>query len=287
MARSRKTKSGKPARRDCSAILDDLAAHGFNPRNYIKIKMLVSVAFPQARVRFVERFGRCTIQSVLDQINGWKEFLNKQSLLTTDDIRKVEQLVLNEELLVWQALLEMNLPQIGPWNVSSVLVPSGIDTRGRSEYLPPGLRLTAVHTTTKEQREVSIRAKEYGNPSRWPGSWRTAFEELGIWDLVDRGTVHKGLMSLRRESKGWPAFTQDIVPKLYECLAPFYKKPGHHFTTQDAREDRPAMLPKELLEIMLDILAYEHPNHFAAARIDQLKAVIWRYQESCRSARPS
>jgi len=229
-------------------------------------------------VTFVRRFGRRTIAAVLKQVNLWKRFLEKQSLLTVDDKRNVEKLVSGAELLAWHALLEANLPQVGPWTVFWVLLPTRIDAEGRAEYLHPALKLTAIHRDSREKREAIIPAEEYNAPAKWPAAWGRAFEQLGISDLIDKGAVHQGLMSAR-QPKGWPLFTQFIIPALYEHLLPFYEELGHYSENRDTLATRKALFPKELLEHMLDILRLEHPDTFAHGTVGQLKAVIQRYLE--------
>ncbi len=176
-----------PSRRNFEDTVEDLSAHWIKPENYIKIKELVSFSFPLARVTFTRRFGRRTIASVLKEVDVWRVFLDRQSLLTLDDKSNVDRLVSGVELLVWNALLEANLPQIGPWTVSWVLLPTGVDEDGRPEYLRPGLKLTAANRDSKERREAIMPGEDYGTPLKWPSAWKRAFEELGIWDLIDKG----------------------------------------------------------------------------------------------------
>jgi hypothetical protein len=275
-----------PTPRDFQAILDDLVAHGFNPDDWFKIKKMVSWPYPQARVIFMQRFGRRRpIASVLTEIDRWKYFLGKESLLTTEDKRSVEQLVRDAELLAWQALLEMNLPKIGPWTICQTLLRTEKDEKGRPRYGHPR-KVTAVHETTGERREALIPAEECNDPRRYPdGGWRHAFETLGIWELVETGLVHKGVLTERPEPKSSPVFTQRIIPALYESLLPLYAKQGHHFTTRDSTEDRQALFPNELLQIVLDILRLEYPDIFAHATTASLKGAIQRHID--RKASPS
>jgi hypothetical protein len=269
------------AARKFEDVVEDLSAHGIKPEDYIKIKELVSFSFPLARVIFVRRFGRRTIAAVLKQIDVWREFLEKQSLLTLDDRSNVDRLVSGVELLVWNALLDANLPQVGPWTVSWVLLPTGVDEDGRPEYLRPALKLTAIHRDSQEKREAIVPGEDYNTPLKWPAAWKHAFEKLGIWDLLDKGSVYRGLVS-ERQPKGWPLFTQFIVPALYEHLLPFYGKPGHYSQNRDKLATRKALFPNELLQVMLDILRLEHPDTFATTTDSQLKAVIQRYLDRKR-----
>lgn len=262
-------------------MVEDLASHGINPEDYIKIKELVSFSFPLARVTFVKRFGRRTIASVLKEADVWRAFLDKQSLLTLEDKNKVDKLVSGVELLALNALLEANLPQVGLWSVSWTFLPTGVGEDGRSEYLRPALKLTATNRKTKERREAIMPGEDYSTPLRWPSAWKCAFEELGIWDLIEKRSMHRGLVS-ERQPEGWPLFTHFIVPALYEHLLPFYGKPGHYSENRDKLAPRKALFPNELLQVMRDILRLEHPDTFASTTDGQLKAVIHRHLDRKR-----
>ena len=264
-------------------ILDRLSAHGIHPRDYILIKSLVSFGFPQARVLFVQQFGRRTISQVLDQIDKTRQFLEKDFLLSADERSEIAKSVSRSEFLVWQTLLESNWPKTGPWTLSSAILPTGRDSNQRPLYRRPALRLTVVNSETKEARRAVIPGRECNDLARWPSAWKRAFEKLGIWDLVFKGPVHRRVVSARRPS-GWPVFTQGVIPRVYEYLRPHYAKPGHYSERRDSFASGKASFPKELFEDMLLILRFEHPGTFQDTTINQFKADVQRHLERKRAA---
>ncbi len=138
-----------------------------------------------------------------------------------------------------------------------------------------------MHCETHEARKTIIPGEEYHGLTQFGSAWKTAFERLGISHLLRQGRVHKGIIS-HRSTQGWPVFTQHLIPALYEYLLPYYRKPGHHLTKNDAMRMRTALFPKELLEDMLSILRLELPDVFGRATTAQLKAVIQRHLDRLR-----
>jgi hypothetical protein len=229
-------------------------------------------------VLFAQQFGRRTISQVLDQIDKTRQLLEEDFLFCADERSEVANFVSRAELLTWQALLESNWPRIGPWSLSSLVLPTGWDSNQQPVYCRPALKLTAIHVETKETREADIPAKEWNDPASWPSAWRRAFEELGIWGLVAKGVVHRRVIRAGR-SQGWPVFTQLVIPRLYEYLLPHYAKPGHYSQRRDSLASRKALFPRELLEDMLLILRFEHPGIFKDTMTSQLKADIQHHLE--------
>jgi hypothetical protein len=261
---------------DFEEILSNLAARGIKRDSYIRIKELVSFNFPLARVTFVRRFGKRTIEAILKEIETWKCFVATQSLFTLDDKITLDRLISGAEWLTWYALLESNLPQVGPWSLSWFPLPTGKDEYSRPQYLRPALKVIAIHRDTQEKRETVLPSEEYNIPAKWPAAWKRAFEELQIWHLIYRGSPHKGLVSARLP-RGWPLFTRFIIPALYEYLLPFYEKRGHYSRTCETIARPRARFPNELVETMLDILRLEHPEIFASSTTSQVKGVIQRH----------
>jgi len=145
------------------------------------------------------------------------------------------------------------------------------------------VEVTAVHGETREERKTVIRGEEFHNPARKAAAWKNAFEELQLSELLNLGSVHKGVASRRSES-AWPAFTQHIIPELYEFMYPHYRKQGHHSAKRDGLKVRHALFPKELLEHMLAVLRLDHPETFGLATTAQLKAVIQRHLDRKRQS---
>ncbi len=263
-------------------LLDRLSSHGIHPGDYIRIKRLVSSNFPQARVLFVQQFGHRAIGQVLGQIAKTRQFLEKDFLLSPDERSEVAKSVSRAETLAWRTLLESNWPKVGPWTLSAVIVATGRDLKQRPLYLRPALALTAVDSETKETRKAIIPREEFNDPAKWPSAWERAFKDLGIWDVLFKGPVHRGVVSARRPS-AWPVFTQRAIPRLYEYLRRHYQSPGHYSEKRDRISARSALFPKELAEDMLLLLRLEHPGTFDDTTTSQLKAHIQHHLERKRA----
>jgi hypothetical protein len=190
----------------------------------------------------------------------------------------VERLLQGVEFVVGQAFLDVNWLHIGPWIITPVVLPTGQDAQGQPEYFHPGLRLTAVHGETKEERRVVLSGEELKDTSKRSGAWKRAFEELGIWELVARDAVNQRVTRAGRP-QGWPVFTQFVIPRLYEYLLPHYHKTGHHSAKRDTLSVGMARFPKEVLEDMLLILRFEHPGTFEETTINQLRADVQHHLE--------
>src|SRR5712692_3295634 len=195
-------------------VLDRLWAHGIKAAEYINIRRIVSFDIPHGLLLFAQRFGRRTITQVLAQIDRWKRFLENDTLFTDDEKDKVARLVQAVELVVCQALLDVNLLHIGHWMITGVLLPTGQGAQGQPEYFSPGLRLRAVHRKSKEERGAVISGEELNDLTKRSGAWKRAFEELGIWDLVAKGLVHRRVVRAGRP-QGWPRSEERRVGK--EC----------------------------------------------------------------------
>lgn len=259
-------------------VLDRLSAHGIKPADYIKIRQIVSFDIPHGLLMFAQRFGRRSITQVLAQIEGWRRFLERDTLFNDDEKGKGEHLLQGVELVVCQALLDVNRLPIGQWIITGAWLPTGQDAQGQPEYLRPGLRLTAVDRASKEERSVVISGEELNDLSKQLGAWKRAVGELGIWDLVAKDAVNQRVTRAGRP-QGWPIFTQFVIPPLYEYLRPHYQKPGHYSEKRDTLSVGKARFPKELLEDMLLILRFEHPGRFEDTTISQLKADVQHHLE--------
>jgi hypothetical protein len=256
--------------------------------NYAIIKKIVAFDLPQWRLFFSRHFERRTIAQVLQQIERWNAFLSEDFLLLPNQKAELEKWILRAESLAWQALIQANFPQVGPWKLGLSFVPTGEDDSA-PVYTFPGQRVTAFNQETKDTREVLIPAEELNDPARFGDAYRKALKTLGIWDLLWKGLAGRGLMSAR-EPQGWPIFTQTVIPRLYEYLIPLYKEPGHYSNRIDSPgRPRPARFPGKLLRDMLDVLRMEHPHVFGQTTIPQLKAVIQKYlnrkEQSTKSTR--
>jgi hypothetical protein len=244
--------------------------------DYIRIKSLVSFGFPQVRVLFVQMFGRRTIAQVLREVDETRVFVEKNAILSTDQKSEIVKSISQAELIAWNALLEANLPEIGPWVVSQDALPTGYDEQLEPYYFFPTVKLTAIHSETSEVREAIIEGKGLNDSQTCRNAWMQAFKDLGIWDLVYKGPAGRSLVSSRRP-QGWPIFTQNIIPRLYECLYECYAKPGHFSEQRDTLAPGNILFSKELTLRMLDILRSEYPEEFATTTVAQLNAVVQRY----------
>jgi hypothetical protein len=268
-------------------IFERLANHGVPLKDYGSIKKIVAFDIPQWRLFFARQFEGRTIAQVLQQIERWKAFLRKDFLLLTNQKAELEKWIFGAESMAWQALIEANFPQVGPWKLGLISVPTEQDDSG-SVYIFPGLRIVAFNLKTKETREVLIPAEEFNDPARCGDAYRRAFKNLRIWDRLWTGPAGKDLISARKP-QGWPVFTHIVIPRLYEYLFPYYKKPSHYSDRIDSLgRRRPAHFPGELLQDMLELLRMEHPHVFARTTAPQLKSIIQKYlgrkEESTKSS---
>jgi len=254
-------------------VLDRLSAHGIKPADYIKIKQIVSFNIPHGLLIFAQRFGNRSIMEVLAEVETWRRFLERDTLFSDDERTKVEHVIQGTEMVLVQAILEVNLLRIGPWILTGTRLPSGQDSQGGPEYLPPGLRLTTVHCETKEQQSVVISGEDLGVRSQPLRALKRAFEELGLWDTVARCAISRRITRAGRP-QGWPVFTQTVIPPLYDYLIPYYGKPGHFSDKRDTLSVGRALYPKELFEDMLLILRFEHGSTFEDMTTPQLKAQV-------------
>ncbi len=260
-------------------VLKRLARRGFSPEDYGTIRQILDFSIPQWMLLFSRQFGPRSITQVLKQIRRWKHLLKDDFILQESQKGEIDRTIRSIELSVWHALIQANLPQVGPWRLEIVNLPTGEDERGQPLFNFPPLQITATHDEAKEVREVVIPAQEANDPSLLANAYERAFEKLGLGNLLYKGQISRGLISARKP-QGWPIFTQIIVPRLYEFMAPHYQEPGHYSEHRDravAELDRPALSPRELLEDMLEILRMENPSWFADTTVPQIKAVIQRY----------
>jgi hypothetical protein len=257
-------------------VFKRLASHGVPLENYGTIKKIVAFDLPHSRLFFSRQFERRTISQVFQQIERWKAFLSKDFLLLPNQRVELEKWIQGAEALAWQALIEANFPQVGPWELRFNFVPTGKGDSG-PVYSFPGQRITAFNRDSKEKRTVLIPGAEFNDPARHGNAYREAFKNLGIWNNLWKGPAGQSLTSARKP-QGWPVFTHSVIPQLYEYLIPYYKKPGHYSDRIDSPGPRRAAhYPRELLQDMLELLCMEHPHVFAQTTIPQLKGVIQKY----------
>jgi len=267
----------KPPRaaRKSRDIFDRLKDRGI--RDYGSIKRIVSFQIPQSAFFFAVRFERRTLEEALRQIERWKKFLKTDFLLLPNQRAEVERWIVQTEMLVCNALVEANSARVGDWALQYDWMPTGTDEAGTPVYIRPGLRITARHGQTGEVREACIPSEALYPSGLQANPYQRAFEELGLWETLEKGSLRRYLISSRKP-QGWPLYTRFVVPRLYEFLAPYYSKRGHYSEKRDtANNQRKALFPKELLEDMLDILRMEHPHAFERTTVNQLKASIQRH----------
>jgi hypothetical protein len=118
--------------------------------------------------------------------------------------------------------------------------------------VPLPFRAMRIHEKTGEKRAAVIPGGP-ANVAAWDEVWRKAFVELGLLDFGLKRQQRVRLVSARR-SQAWPIFTKIVIPRLYDLLAPFYRKRSHVWSDKEEVLKRDAFSPKELLEDMRDIL---------------------------------
>lgn len=269
----------KPARKPRASddLFIRLADHGI--RDYGRIKEIVSFQIPQSAFFFALRFGRRTLEDVLNQIERWKKFLKTDFLLLDNQRAEVEKWIVQTQVLVCNALVQANLPRVGDWELQYNWIPTGTDAAGMPVFLWPGLAITARHQQTGEVLKASIPGEALYASNLGANPYQKAFEELGLWETLKKRSLRRHLISARK-AQGWPMYTRFIIPQLYEFLAPHYPQRGNYSEKRNTpMDDVKARFPKELLQDMLDILQLEHPQVFAETTVDQLKANIQRHLE--------
>lgn len=271
-----------PESRDIFTRLED---HGI--RDYWRVKEIVSFQIPHDALLFARRFGRRSLEDALRQIERWKKFLKTDFILLPEQRAEVERWIVQTETLVCNALIQVNLPRVGDWELQFSWIPTGTNEDGTKVYIMPGLKITARHRRTREIREASISSEALYAPGLRANPYQIAFEELGLWESLEKGSLRRYLIS-DRKPPGWPLYTRIVVPRLYDFLAPYYFQRGHYSEkrTSSSYEGK-ALFPRDLLQDMLDILQTEHPHVYEKTTINQLKANIQRHLErKAKSTKP-
>jgi hypothetical protein len=222
----------------------------------------------------------------LKQIDSWKGFLGKEWLLSADEKKKLRTLIAGKEILVWAVIHEMN-QSIGPWDIQIVFL-VGDHARplsnGSSETWQKWI---AINRITGEPREAFISAEAWIDRTKYGAACKQAYETLGLWSEAYKGCVHHGITSNPVDAKSISHHTKVVIPRLYAFLIPYYQVRGHYSSKRDILKTENAVYPKQLLEIMLDILHFEEPEIFRKSNIAQIKAVLQRHfhREKSRSTK--
>lgn len=251
--------------------------------DYVEIKKLISLDLPHAALYFESHFGPHTPPQVLRQVGRWRQLLEDDFLVPAEQKKEIASTLTRAEMFAWNALIEASFPKLGPWNLSRKFVPTHRDPKPR--YIDPDIRIVAIHEKTGETC-VAVIPGGKGSGAEWGDEWRKAFVELGLLDLVLKQQRRKRLVSVRH-AQAWPIFTRVVIPRLYDFLAPFYRKPGHVWSEKEKVLKRDAFFSKELLEDMRDVLRQEHPRVFAQITLDQLKAAVHRHITNRRKSTES
>ncbi len=259
-------------------VLDRLAEHGIKPERYIEIKRIVSFDIPHGLLLFAQRFGRRSIKQVMAEVARWRKFLGSDALLTDDEKHAIARMLQGAEQVVCQALMDASLLNIGPWVITAEALPTTHDKDGKPIYVPMGLRIATTNRTTGERHSVDIAGAELNDPTKRLGAWKRAFEQLGIWDLIEKGRVYPHVMR-GGVPRSWPTFTKVVIPRLYDYLRPHYQRRGHYSEKRDEMKAPKAQFQRELLEVMLLILRHEHPGTFEEMTINHIKADVQHHFE--------
>jgi len=264
-----------------ATIFDRLQARGID---YGEIKKLVSLVLPHAALFFDTHFGPRTPPQIVRQVGQWRKLLNDDFLLSAEQKRDVEKTLIVAEMCAWNALIESSFPRLGAWNLFQHFVATtGEDSE--PSRIRPDIRIVAIHEKTREKR-VAVVPGGKDSVAPWGDAWREAFTTLGLLDLVLKRTRRKRLVS-QRHSQAWPIFTKVVIPRLYDFLAPYYRKRGNIWSAKEKVLQRDAFFSKELLQDMRDILLQEHPDVFAEMSLDQLKAAVHRHVRQRRKSTDS
>lgn len=267
---------------DPSGIFERLSRRGIE---YVDIKKIVSFDLPHATLFFERHFGAHTARQVLRQIERWKVLLENDFILSAAHRGEIQKALGGIEMFAWNALIEASFPKLGPWRLSRQFLPNRQDPVPR--YIDPDLRIVAIHEQTREKRTAVIPGGR-GSVADWGNAWRTAFADLGLLEFVLKQESRKRLVAARRP-QAWPIFTMSVIPRLYDFLAPFYRKRGHVWSGKENVLSRDAFFPQDLLDDLRDLLQVEHPDLFREITRAQIKAEVQRHightRQSTKSAK--
>jgi hypothetical protein len=253
-------------------IFERLQGRGIGQDQYTQIKKIVILETPQAAVAFQRQFPKLTPKQVLQKVTQLRRCWKSDDLISEETKEKLESELGLAEFVAWYGLVEVAFSYpVGPWTLSRRLI-STFKAADQS-LVTTTQRVTAVRGGSGEVRTADIECG--GSKISYSTAYQSAFRELGILDLILDLQLEKPLVSGHAE-RGWPIYTRQVVPSLYEFLLPYYVKPGHIWS-HECSQRRNARFPKELFEDMLDILKVEHPIAFREANVNQLKATVSRH----------
>lgn len=261
-----------------NSVIARLEHHGID---YQDVRRIVDIGVPASLFYFATRFGRRTIKSVLDHIDGWKKHLTREYLLSEDEKATIERWILMHEGMVWKAVREINT-QIGDWIVSAIFTPPGVVETIDGERVCSGETVNATNQTTHEVRTFEIRGERPAARRSLGDIYKEMYTALGVIDDLWLDAPYPLFMNDRKAPQGRPVYAR-IIPRLYDFMLPHYRSRAHHSLVLDAhvagQTKRSAAYPKELLEDMVDILRMHHPHVFGRTTLGQLKAHIQHYRE--------
>jgi len=241
---------------------------------YEQVMRVVQFDLPQNLFFFARQYGNRTINEVLKRIQSWKQFLQRDFLLTDDQRSTVAQWIRLTESQVWATIRDANFV-IGDWVLSWGATPPGENADG--ERVMSAIRVTATNRATGEKRRHEIPGQRPGVPPAFGEEYQEAFKALGLLDQLGLGAPGPSLIS-RRSDQGWPVYAR-MIPRLYDLLAPKYPSRGHYSAQidLDGMVKGQARYPKELLGDMLEILRMHHPHVFGKTTTSQVKAAVMRH----------
>lgn len=268
---------GKNALDDERSILERLALRGIGKTEYARIKKIVSFDLPHPQIQFQKQFTGYSPRQVLKCLAVWRDFLQRDFLLSNFEKEQIENWLSTYEFLTWQAIFDHFISVGEPWTISWQLLP---DEDGR--YVYPDERVTAVHTRTKEIRTVVIPKWKLTGP-KWWANWKAVLQDLKLLDFALDSYAPTKFISARKP-QGWPIVRRRIMPRLYEYMAPYYRKRGHIWSEKEEQLTRDAYYPQELLVDMLGVLRLEHPDFFSRTTVGSIKSAVQNYLLEKRSS---
>ncbi len=167
-------------------------------------------------------------------------------------------------------------PRVGNLVIDCSMIPHPkLDDSDTRELASPSIRITVF----KEMAERTIPPDTVANPVAYAEALEQALKELGIWEILRKDNPAAKLVN-ERAMRGWPIFTQFVIPALYEMMHPHYPARANYSEKIDGEAfepQRPARAPIQLLRDMLDILKTERPDVFQDYDTASLKEVIRSY----------
>lgn len=254
------------------SIFERLSARGITAIEYVEIKAIMMFDLPERSVYFERHFRGHTPAQAIRLVWQWKKLLKKDFILapflTEERIQDLRRAIESAEILAWTSLLEVVFLGDGEWKLYLKGSP-------KKQSRPMDTTIVAINQKTGETRKAFVRGTL--DLKVWVRGLQDALADINLLKVVLNAPALPRMVSAG-PAKSWPICTQVLIPRLYEFMLPFYRRPGHSGPTET--KSRSAYYPKELFEDMLAILQIERPEIFQGSTAAQLLASVQRFRKA-------